>query len=106
MDGFQGQEKEVILLSMVRSNCQQSIGFLKEHRRLNVAVTRARRQLVVVADKTTFQKNKVYKSLFNYIEKNGDVGDANVFGRPPKVDIPSSFGLINSSSKNKNARKK
>jgi ATP-dependent RNA/DNA helicase IGHMBP2 len=53
VDGFQGREKEVVLLSTVRSNPERSLGFLTEHRRLNVAVTRARRQLVVVADRQT-----------------------------------------------------
>ena len=68
MDGFQGREKEVIIVSTVRSNTEGKIGFLKEHRRLNVAVTRARRKLVIVADRNTFSKDTVWKSLFDYIE--------------------------------------
>ena len=68
VDGFQGQEKEVIILSMVRSNPQKSIGFLKEHRRLNVAVTRARRMLVVIGDRNTFRADKVYNSFFSHME--------------------------------------
>ncbi|KAI8075733.1 P-loop containing nucleoside triphosphate hydrolase protein [Thamnidium elegans] len=53
VDGFQGKEKEVILLSLVRSNRKQEVGFVAERRRLNVAMTRARRQLVVVGDTAT-----------------------------------------------------
>ena len=50
MDGFQGREKEVVVLSLVRSNEEGEVGFLAEERRLNVGMTRARRALVVVGD--------------------------------------------------------
>ena len=53
VDGFQGREKEVVIISMVRSNEPQNLGFLVEKRRLNVAVTRAKRQLVLVCDAAT-----------------------------------------------------
>ena len=56
VDGFQGREKEVVIISMVRSNEPQNLGFLVEKRRLNVAVTRAKRQLVLVCDAKTVSK--------------------------------------------------
>ena len=56
VDGFQGREKEVVIISMVRSNKPQNLGFLVEKRRLNVAVTRAKRQLVLVCDAKTVSK--------------------------------------------------
>ena len=53
VDGFQGREKEVVILSLVRSNNNNNLGFIVERRRLNVGVTRARRQLVLVCDSST-----------------------------------------------------
>merc|ERR1719391_1146015 len=50
VDGFQGREKEVVILSLVRSNPSREVGFLTEKRRLNVAVTRARRQVIIICD--------------------------------------------------------
>lgn len=58
VDGFQGREKEVILLSLVRSNFDKKIGFLKDERRLNVAITRPKRQLCVVGDMETIGENR------------------------------------------------
>ena len=57
VDGFQGREKEAVILSLVRSNRSRQLGFLVEKRRLNVAVTRARRQLVVVCDSDTVSQD-------------------------------------------------
>jgi superfamily I DNA and/or RNA helicase len=73
VDGFQGQEKEVIILSTVRSNREKDIGFLKEKRRLNVAVTRAKRLLVMVADRQTLQNSKTYEAFFKHVQKNGEI---------------------------------
>ena len=78
IDGFQGREKEVLLVSMVRSNPEHEIGFLKDSRRWNVAVTRAKRLLVVVGDVSTFLKEETFKSFFEYMKLNGDV---RIFGR-------------------------
>ncbi|MEF8873269.1 MAG: IGHMBP2 family helicase [Candidatus Thermoplasmatota archaeon] len=71
VDGFQGREKEVIILSLTRSNDGGNIGFLKDLRRLNVSITRARRKLVVIGDTTTLSSHPVYEELFEYIEKEG-----------------------------------
>lgn len=65
VDGFQGREKEVILLSLVRSNLRGDIGFLKDYRRLNVAITRARRLLIAFGDKKTLSKDKVYADFLS-----------------------------------------
>ena len=71
VDGFQGREKEVIVLSLVRSNKSKNIGFLVENRRLNVAVTRARRQLIVICDSSTVSGDPFIKKLIDYLNKNG-----------------------------------
>ena len=69
VDGFQGREKEVILLTMVRSNDRGEIGFLADTRRTNVALTRAKRKLIMVADSATLGANDFYKQLFDYFEE-------------------------------------
>jgi len=71
VDGFQGREKEIIILSLVRANENEEIGFLSDIRRLNVAITRAKRKLIVVGDAKTISSNIVYKRLIDYIKNNG-----------------------------------
>ena len=73
IDGFQGREKEILLISMVRSNTENKIGFLKDSRRWNVAITRAKRLLIVVGDVSTFLKEDIFRSFFEYMKLNGDV---------------------------------
>ncbi len=68
VDGFQGREKEVVIISLVRSNDRREIGFLADTRRTNVALTRARRGLVVVGDSATFAGNPFYAAMFDYFE--------------------------------------
>ncbi len=70
IDGFQGQEKDVIYISLVRSNDQGDIGFLKDYRRLNVAMTRARKRLIIIGDGVTLSQDKMYNLLMEHIEKN------------------------------------
>ena len=68
VDGFQGREKEVVVISLVRSNGQCEIGFLKDYRRTNVALTRARRKLIVIGDSATLGSDEFYGALFQYFE--------------------------------------
>ncbi|HIQ51603.1 MAG TPA: IGHMBP2 family helicase, partial [Nautiliaceae bacterium] len=72
VDGFQGREKEIIIISLVRSNKNEEIGFLKDERRLNVAITRAKRKCIVVGDTKTISYYKVYSDLIEYIKKEGE----------------------------------
>ena len=70
IDGFQGREKEVVIISLVRSNKEGRIGFLGDYRRLNVALTRAKRKLIIIGNPETLQSDRIYKSLIenNFIQ--------------------------------------
>ncbi|ABG58827.1 DNA helicase [Cytophaga hutchinsonii ATCC 33406] len=70
VDGFQGQEKDIIIISLVRSNGKQEIGFLKDLRRMNVAITRARKKLIVIGDSSTLSSSKFYAGFQEYIESH------------------------------------
>lgn len=72
IDGFQGQERDIIYLSLVRSNEKGDIGFLKDYRRMNVAMTRARKWLVVVGDSSTIGANDFYKDFLDYVDREGE----------------------------------
>ncbi|XP_044399628.1 DNA-binding protein SMUBP-2 isoform X3 [Triticum aestivum] len=72
VDGFQGREKEAIIITMVRSNPKKEVGFLSDHRRMNVAVTRARRQCCIVCDAETVSNDRFLKRLVEYFEENGE----------------------------------
>ncbi len=69
VDGFQGREKEAVVISLVRSNRTGEIGFLADTRRMNVALTRARRMLLVVGDSATLGGNEFYSALLSYFEQ-------------------------------------
>ncbi|MBO4785612.1 MAG: helicase, partial [Prevotella sp.] len=69
VDGFQGQERDIIIISLVRSNEQGQIGVLRDLRRMNVAITRARMKLIIIGDVETLTKHKFYKRLYEYIEE-------------------------------------
>ena len=71
IDSFQGQEKETIILSLVRSNDDGTIGFLKDYRRMNVAITRAKEQLFVIGDSATIGADAFYNAFLTYIEQQG-----------------------------------
>ena len=71
IDSFQGQEKETIIVSLVRSNDEGIIGFLNDYRRMNVAITRAKEQLFVIGDSATLGGDNFYNSFLTYIEEAG-----------------------------------
>lgn len=70
VDSFQGQECETIFISLVRSNDEAKLGFLTDYRRMNVALTRAQQQLIVIGDSATFGQDKFYQSFLQYCEKH------------------------------------
>ncbi len=82
VDGFQGQERDVILISMVRGNDKGRIGFLNDLRRMNVAITRARMKLIVLGDTTTLAHNPFYKKLIEHVAEHGKM----VVVEPEKED--------------------
>lgn len=69
VDGFQGQERDIVLISMVRANENGEIGFLRDLRRMNVAMTRARMKLIILGDVATLTRHPFYKKLWEYVEK-------------------------------------
>ena len=68
VDGFQGQERDIILISLVRANDEGQIGFLRDLRRMNVAITRARMKLIILGDASTMIRHPFYKKLYDYVE--------------------------------------
>ena len=73
VDGFQGQERDVILISLVRANEDGKIGFLNDLRRMNVAITRARMKLMILGDASTLTRHAFYNELYNYISQRGKI---------------------------------
>ena len=71
VDGFQGQERDVIILSLVRANAEGQIGFLRDLRRMNVAMTRARMKLIILGDADTLTRHPFYKALYEYVAEKG-----------------------------------
>ena len=75
VDGFQGQERDVIFISLVRANENGQIGFLNDLRRMNVAITRARMKLIILGDASTLARHPFYKALYDYIGDRGVIVD-------------------------------
>jgi superfamily I DNA and/or RNA helicase len=71
VDGFQGRERDVVYLSLVRSNEKGEIGFLSDYRRMNVALTRARKYLVVIGDSATIGNDPFFARFLKYVENHG-----------------------------------
>lgn len=80
VDGYQGREKEVIVLSFVRSNKRGEIGFLKDLRRLNVSLTRAKRKLILIGDSSTLSSHPTYKRLVEFVGERETVVNAEKLG--------------------------
>lgn len=76
IDSFQGQERDVVYISMTRSNPDNKIGFLSEVRRMNVAMTRARKKLVIIGDSGTLSQSPFYAGLIQYAEEQGSYQSA------------------------------
>jgi len=71
IDGFQGQERDVMYISLVRSNAKGEIGFLSDYRRMNVAMTRAKKKLIVIGDSATIGGHDFYNDFLTYVEAHG-----------------------------------
>jgi len=82
VDGFQGREKEAVIVSLVRSNAEGEIGFLGDVRRMNVALTRAKRKLTVIGDSATLGGHPFYRDLLEYFEQAGAY--KSVWEEPPE----------------------
>jgi superfamily I DNA and/or RNA helicase len=68
IDSFQGQERDVVYISLVRSNDKSEIGFLRDYRRMNVAMTRARKKLVIIGDSATLGNDRFFGEFLEYVE--------------------------------------
>lgn len=84
VDGFQGREKEAVVISLVRSNDINEIGFLGDTRRMNVAMTRAKRKLIVIGDSATLAGHTFYAAMLDYFEKQGGYKSVWEF---PDIDV-------------------
>ncbi|WP_298450707.1 AAA domain-containing protein [uncultured Prevotella sp.] len=73
VDGFQGQERDIIVISLVRSNDDGQIGFLSDLRRMNVAITRARMKLIIVGSVQTMTRHAFYKELYSYVQESATI---------------------------------
>ena len=73
IDGFQGQERDVIIISMVRDNADHNIGFLRDLRRMNVAITRARMKLIIVGNASTLSRHPFFDQLLQHFQSHGEI---------------------------------
>jgi ATP-dependent RNA/DNA helicase IGHMBP2 len=100
VDGYQGREKEVVILSLVRSNPSHEVGFLAERRRLNVAVTRARRQVTVIADSETVGGGDAFlRQFLDYLEAHGTLESASLYAdQLPEIVRPKDVSLASAAA--------
>jgi ATP-dependent RNA/DNA helicase IGHMBP2 len=103
---FQGREKECVILSLVRSNPEGEVGFLAERRRLNVAVTRARRQVTVICDSETVRRDAFLAEFLDYVEKHGTLESASLHeDELPPIVRPKDVSSASLSSLKEKGRK-
>eukprot|EP00092_Neocalanus_flemingeri_P021769 GFUD01023616.1.p1 GENE.GFUD01023616.1~~GFUD01023616.1.p1 ORF type:complete len:874 (+),score=238.01 GFUD01023616.1:59-2680(+) len=106
VDGFQGREKECVILSLVRSNPACNIGFLVEKRRLNVAVTRARRQLILVCDSSTVSKDVFMQNFLAHMKQEGRHQSPRDIVSLPDIRVPPGFQETNKHKSKEHKEKK
>ncbi|XP_078665044.1 DNA-binding protein SMUBP-2-like isoform X2 [Branchiostoma floridae x Branchiostoma belcheri] len=94
IDGFQGREKEAVVISLVRSNENREVGFLAEDRRINVAITRARRHLAVICDSETVSHHKFLSSLMDYMSTHGEVRSAHQYSNESEVTVSADYSNV------------
>jgi hypothetical protein len=106
VDGFQGREKEIIILNLVRSNKNKEVGFLADKRRLNVAITRAKRMCILICDSSTVKNDNFIKGLCEHFAKEALFIDinTNIFDYKEIEDLQLECDLL--SEKNFKERKK
>ena len=105
VDGYQGREKEVVIISLVRSNPAREVGFLAERRRLNVAVTRARRQVIVICDSETVGTDTFLREFLDYLTERGSIETADTYSNLPDVSRPEDSGLSSKKLEKKSEKK-
>lgn len=112
VDGFQGREKEAVIITLVRSNRRGEVGFLSEKRRINVAVTRARRHLAVICDSETVSHDSFLKSLVDYLSTHGEIQtaqdyiDTGAFSQSNRPEHLDDLLTLNLTRKSKGAKPK
>ena len=100
VDGFQGREKEAIVISMVRSNSEGEVGFLSERRRMNVAITRARRLVVVVCDSTTICRDEFLSKMIEYFQNSASSLYLTHYDYQSQLDrLPEELELVSARAK-------
>ena len=101
VDSFQGREKECIIYTLVRSNAHHNVGFLSSDQRTNVAITRAKRILIIVADTETCGSHKFLKKMFDFCEKNGQYWSGAEFAETYEALDHKTYSAASTKSKGK-----